>query len=152
MSSALTPPDSKLHAPHYFQTSRKSNCQQHQPLADQYQLILKLVPRPFNIEGSTDMKTSPFCPWRCPGHSEILLLLGRLSLGPQWFPSSQFQPCLPRPSPCSDLRQVNIHHPYPADWTLYWVTDIGSVPISRWILHRQVQTLPDASTQVGIQH
>ena len=69
-----------------LQTSRRSVCRRHRPLANQHQLLLKWSPHHFNAEGSTAMRTPPFCQWRSSGHPKMLLLLGRLGLGSQQLP------------------------------------------------------------------
>ena len=75
------------------------------------------------------MGASPLCQRRCIGHSEMLLLLDRLALGPQWLPRSQFYSCLLRPSTCNDLRQVNIFHHHPTGRKLYWDANTRSAPL-----------------------
>ena len=135
-----------------LQTSGRSICRQHGPLANQYQLLLKLDPHFFNAEGGTAMGMSPFCQWRGPGHPETILLLGRLVLGPQRLPSTQLQHHPLRSPTCNDLRQVNIHTYYPTSRKQHWEAHTGSASISRWIFCRQVLTSPAASTQVDMQH
>ena len=81
-----------------LETSMRSVCRQHGPLANQYQPLLRHDTHLFNAEGSTDMGTSPFCKWQGPGYPDMLLLPGRLVLGPQRPPSTQFQHPPPPPS------------------------------------------------------
>ena len=135
-----------------FLTSRRSICRWHGPLANQYQLLLKWDPHPFNAEGSTAMGTPLFCQWQGPGHPKMLLLLGRLVLGPQRPPSTQFQYHPLRNPTCNDLRQVNIHPYYSTNQKQHWEAHTGSAFIARWNFWRQVLTLPAASTQVDTQH
>ena len=116
-----------------LQTSGRSVCRQHRPLANQYQLLIKWYPHLFNAEGSTAMGTPPFCQWRSSGHPEMLLLLGRLVLGPQRLPSTQFQHHPLRIPTCNDLRQVNIHPYYPKSRKQHWEAHTASAFISRWI-------------------
>ena len=116
-----------------LQMSGRSACRQHRPLASQHQLLIKQDPHLFNVECSTAMGTSPFCQQRGPGHPKMLLLLGRLVLGPQWLPSTQFQHHPLRTPTCIDLRQVNIHPHYPTSRKQHWEAHTGSAFITRWI-------------------
>ena len=116
-----------------FQTSGRSVCRQHRPLANKYQLLLKWDPHHFNAEGSTAMVTPPFCQWRGPGNPKMLLLLGRLVLGPQRLPITQFQHHLLRHPTCNDIRQVIIHPYYPTSRKQHWEAHTGSAFITRWI-------------------
>ena len=138
-------PASRTHQPHHrvpsnvsslfqnLQMSGRSDCRRHRPLANQYKLLLKWNPHHFNEEGSTAMRTPPFCQWRGPGHPEMLLLLGRLVLGPQRLPSTQFHHHILRSPTCNDLRKVNIHPHYPTSQKQHWEAHTASVFLSRWI-------------------